>query len=109
MTGEETPQERERLLDRCIDALLSGRSWREELSGRGATGEELELLMQVAEEFLEATRRLPPPARHRSFRIWRRIAGATAELFRFRVHARAFEIRARGRAVVAAFVAALLG
>ncbi len=107
MTRDATESERERVLDRCIDALLAGRPWRDELSTTRAGTEEFELLMRVAEDFLAASPQLPPPAPRRRFSIWRRLAEAAAEPFRFRTRAHAFDIRARGRAVLAA-VAAIL-
>lgn len=109
MTRDAAGSDRERLLDRCIDALLAGRSWREELLGCSARTAELEPLMRVAEDFLEATRRLPPPAPGRRFEVWRRLSEAAADPFRFRARAFAFAMQERGKAVLSALAAALLG
>lgn len=78
MWGESNERARERLLDRCIDALLEGRSWEAELSASPQHSGELEPLVKVAADFLAASRQVPGSSPRRRARLWRRLVGIVA-------------------------------
>lgn len=73
MWNDTNERARERLLDRCIDALLEGRSWEAELSSSPQYARDLQPLVIVAADFLAASRRNRRSSPGWRARLWREL------------------------------------